>query len=283
MNGPLKWHGGKHYLAAKHRKLAPPHLTCVETHGGGASFTLASDGEGVSEVINDANGALMNFWRVLRSDGRFGEFQRLCEATPFSEQLWQESASKPQCHTLFEEETTCPMCAWRFFINCRMSMAGRMKNFTPLTKTRVRRGMNAEASAWLSAVDGLPEVHARLKRVVLLNQDAIAVIRKMDHPDTLFYCDPPYLHETRSSAGEYGQHEMDEAAHIRLLSCLRCAWGKVMLCGYYSELYCNMLLGQPGPFGCAWHCTMINVPNNAASGATKDTKREALWMNYQPQ
>ena len=70
--------------------------------------------------------------------------------------------------------------------------------------------MNEQASAWLNAVDGLASVHARLKRVVILCRDALEVIRRQDGPKTLFYLDPPHLHSTRASTGNYA-HEMDEA------------------------------------------------------------------------
>jgi len=59
--------------------------------------------------------------------------------------------------------------------------------------------MNEQASAWLRAVDGLPDVHQRLQRVVILNDDAVIVIRQQDGPHTLYYLDPPYLHETRAT------------------------------------------------------------------------------------
>ena len=48
-------------------------------------------------------------------------------------------------------------------------------------------------SAWLNAIDGLPAVHARLSRVLILNGDALNVIRQQDGPRTLFYLDPPYF------------------------------------------------------------------------------------------
>jgi hypothetical protein len=46
--------------------------------------------------------------------------------------------------------------AVNFFVRCRQSMAGRMRDFATLSRTRVRRGMNEQAAAWLSAVEGLP-------------------------------------------------------------------------------------------------------------------------------
>ena len=76
--------------------------------------------------------------------------------------------------------------------------------------------MSDNASAWLSAVDGLADVHARLRRVVVENLPALEVIRREDGPGTLFYCDPPYLHETRATVDAYA-FEMTEADHRELL------------------------------------------------------------------
>src|SRR5712692_646888 len=82
---PLKWHGGKWYLAPKIVALMPPHTHYVEPFAGGLSVLLAKDPEGVSEVANDINGHLSNFWRVLQREDEFSRFRRILEAMPFSE------------------------------------------------------------------------------------------------------------------------------------------------------------------------------------------------------
>ena len=80
--------------------------------------------------------------------------------------------------------------------------------------------MNENVSAWLSAVEGLPEAHARLGRVEIRNMDACEFIQKYDHPKALFYCDPPYLHQTRheKAANNEYTHEMTFEQHDNLLS-----------------------------------------------------------------
>lgn len=269
---PLKWHGGKRYLARRIIELFPPHLHYVEPFAGGMSVMLAKDPEGVSEVANDLNRDLMNFWMVLQGLDTFAAFRRLCEATPFSEAMWQdadlEMAEWPEpC----EEASSSVVRAWRFFLWCRFSLAGRMQSFTGVTKTRTRRGMNNEVSAWLSCVEGLSEVHARLKRVLLLNRPAVDVIRGQDGPETVIYCDPPYLGETRSVSSVY-RHEMTEADHREMLTAACNCKGLVVISGYPSDLYDTMLDG--------WRVVDIEIPNHAAGGGTKRIMTERIWLNY---
>jgi DNA adenine methylase len=175
----------------------PRHLHYVEPYAGGLSVLLAKSSIGVSEVANDLNGALTNFWRVLQSPKDFEQFARI----PFSEVEWRDAN--------IEMEATGEVDrAVDFFIVARQSLAGRLDTFAPLSRTRTRRQMNEQASAWLGAVDGLPAVHARLRRVVVLNRPALEVIESQDGPHTLFYCDPPYLRATRTAPDAYGEFEM---------------------------------------------------------------------------
>jgi DNA adenine methylase len=131
--------------------------------------------------------------------------------------------------------------------------------------------MNEQASAWLSAVEGLPAVHARLRRVAILCRPALDVIRSQDGPGTLFYCDPPYLPGTRAAPNAYA-YEMTEGDHRELLGLLHSLRGKVMLSGYLSALYDEALAG--------WTRHAFDLPNNAAGGPTKGRETEVLWCNF---
>lgn len=260
---PLKWHGGKHYLARQIVALMPKHTHYVEAFAGGLSVLLAKDPNGVSEVANDLDGRLSNFWRILQDEALFNRFQRTLEAVPFSEYEWR---------TTEEREGAEPVdSAVAFFIHCRQSLAGRMDCFAPLSRTRTRRGMNEQASAWINAVDGLASVHARLRRVAILNRDALAVIRQQDEPETLFYLDPPYLGETRAAENVYAQ-EMGPRQHSELLGIVSKCQGKVMLSGYPSDLYDGRLR--------EWKRHTFALPNQAAGGKQKRRMTEVLWCNF---
>jgi DNA adenine methylase len=245
----------------------PPHKHYVEPFAGGLAVLLAKNPEGVSEVVNDLNGELMNFWAVLRDLALFALFLRIVQATPVSEALWREASA-----ALREGKETDPVRrAVAFFIVCRQSLAGRMDSFTPRSRTRTRRGMNEQASAWLTTIEGLPAVHARLQRVVVLNRPALEVIRSEDGPDTLFYIDPPYLPSSRAAPDVY-QCEMSEQDHRELLDVLKNVEGKVMLSGYPSALYDEYLA--------VWTRHTFDLANHAAVGTEKRRMTELVWCKF---
>jgi DNA adenine methylase len=275
---PLKWHGGKYYLAPAIVALMPPRsrnsnapdptdfgwLHYVEAYAGGLSVLLANDPHGISEVVNDKHRLLSNFWAVLKDDVLFPRLLRRLEATPFSEVEWHAAATRLTDPDLVVQ-------AEALFIYCRQSLAARMDGFAPFTRNRTRRGMNEQASAWTHGIDGLPAVHARLRRVVVYDRDALDVIAKQDGPRTLFYLDPPYLAETRAAADVYA-HEMTVADHAALLDQVRQCRGRVMLSGYRSPLYDDRLR--------EWNRHEFDRPNQAAGGKTKRRMTEVVWCNY---
>lgn len=272
LKNPLKWHGGKFYLAPKIIELmkSAPHTHYVEPYFGGGSVLLAKSPENVSEVVNDLNKSLINFWATLADDELFGRFKRFAEATPFAEQTWRSASESLEADSF---DLLPHQRAWAFFVACRQSLAGRMKSFTGVTKTRTRRGMNNEVSAWLTAVEGLPAVHERLKRILILNRPALDVIRQNDGPETLYYLDPPYLHETRVTTSDYA-HEMTAEQHAELLNALADIKGKFMLSGYQSELYARFA----GEFN--WTRHEFKIANHAAGGKAKKTMTECVWCNF---
>lgn len=233
MKTPIKYHGGKHYLASKIVNLFPQsYRNYVEPFAGGLSVLFANNPNGHAEIVNDIDSDVANFWGVLRSEELFPLFQRRVEATAFDQHAFNEAVTSASSNPVVR--------AWAFFVIARQSLAGRQGTFAPLTTSRLRRGMNEQASAWLSAVEGLPEVHERLKRVAVLNIPALDVIEKFDHPTTLFYLDPPYLPETRTAPKVY-RHEMSREDHVKLLGRLLITNARIVLSGYPNELYDGML------------------------------------------
>ena len=265
---PLKWHGGKTYLAPWIIAHMPPHLHYVEPFAGGLAVLLAKEYEGVSEVVNDLDGHLMNFWRVLASEKTFADFVRIVEATPFSQEVFRNAEAIGDADNFVER-------AVQFFVRCRQSRQGLRKDFATLSKNRTRRKMNEQVSSWLTAVEGLAEVHDRVKRVVMLNDDAVAIIKREDSPNTLFYLDPPYVHETRITTHDYSQ-EMTEHDHACLLAALGDIGGMFLLSGYQSAMYDDAATLND------WYRVEREIDCKASGAKGKPKRKECLWMNYRP-
>ena len=268
---PLKWHccGGKHYLAKWIIGHMPDHTHYVEPYFGGGSVLLQKDYQGVSEVVNDLNSELTCFWSAMTNPEVFEQFKRHVEGMPLSEQVFEEAGYYLQQTELRDAVAT----AVAFFVRARQSRQGLMKDFATMSRNRTRRGMNEQVSSWLTAIEGLPDIHARMKRVAVMNRPAIDLIRQQDGPNTLFYLDPPYAHETRVTTSDY-KCEMSANDHAELLTWLAGIKGKFLLSGYPSELYEHHRKAH------GWHVVSREIDNKASAKKVKDKKIECLWANY---
>jgi hypothetical protein len=83
----------------------------------------------------------------------------------------------------------------------------------------------------------------------------------------LVYCDPPYLHSTRSSDRRY-RFDYEESDHLELLGLLKTLPCPVILSGYPSGLYDEQLSG--------WGSVELQVMNQAG------VRTEKLWFNFRP-
>lgn len=82
----------------------------------------------------------------------------------------------------------------------------------------------------------------------------------------LVYCDPPYLMETRKGRKLY-EYELSDLDHRRLLRVIRKLPCMVMISGYWSSLYANMLDG--------WNSISFEAMTRGGHTAT-----EWLWFNF---
>src|SRR5258708_6863565 len=106
MKGALKTHGGKHYLAQRIVDRMPAHTHYVEPYAGGMAVLFAKSPQGVSEVVNDLDGRITDFWRVLQAEDLFEKFQRRAQAIPFNERAWQEAKRYMEASGPFTDKET---------------------------------------------------------------------------------------------------------------------------------------------------------------------------------
>ncbi len=228
MRSPIPWFGGKGNMVKKLLPLITKHHTYVEVFGGGASLLFAKPPSPV-EVYNDLDGGLVNLFRVLRDPDQFEQLHFLASMTPYAREEYNF------CRETWQECNDPVTRAYRFFVVARMSFSGAFAQSFSSVITASNRGMAGTVSKWLSTIDGLPEVHARLMRVQIERQDFRTIIERYDSPATLFYCDPPYISTTRKG-GKYN-HEMSEQDHENLVGSLLKIQGKAIVSGYAHPIY----------------------------------------------
>jgi DNA adenine methylase len=269
---PIKRHGGKAYLARRIVALMPPHRTYVEPYLGGGSVLLNKP-PAEREVAGDVDAGLMGFWSVLAADG--ATLADHLSAIAYSGSAFEHALENRLYGrtVLFDESPPSAemVRAINFLVRNRFSRGGLGKTFA--WSDRLRGGQPGDANAWETIRAELPAIAERVKNVEFHCCDALQLIRANDGPDTLFYCDPPYLHETRTVRDAY-EHEMDRAAHEALLATLILCRGKVMLSGYRNALYDEALTG--------WRRVEFDMPNHSGQGKTKQRRVECLWTNFDP-
>lgn len=259
---PVKWHGGKRYLAKSIIKHFPPHRVYLEAFGGGASVLLNKEPVEV-ETYNDLDQRITRLFRVLRDQG--AAFVERARLTPYSQIEFDAAAAYPPGASDLE----MALCD---FIRWRQSFGGKGKTWS-YTTGRARGGMAGDVNAWWTAIEQLPAIIDRIRRVQIICQSAFDAIPRFDHPEGLIYCDPPYVHSTRdaNSRAVYG-YEMSDQEHRDLAAMLKTCKAKIVLSGYPSSLYQELYAD--------WRLVSFDIANHAAGGRTKTRETECLWMNF---
>jgi len=222
VRSPLRWLGGKARKVKWLLPLLPKHKLYVEPFGGAASLLLAKPPAPV-EVYNDLDSGLVNFFRVLRDPHQFDRFERMVYLTPHSRE------EHNHCRETWETCTDPVDRAYRWYVVARMSFSGSFGSGWGYGRAR------SEGALWVSSQTRLPEIHHRLRTVQVENNDYRTVLTAFDTDQTCFYCDPPYVPETRRS-GEY-RHEMTMTDHEELVGKLLDLRGRVLLTGYQHPIY----------------------------------------------
>jgi len=260
------WYGGKFSHLKWLLPLLPDCHHYCEPFAGSAAVLLNRDPSPV-ETYNDLDGEVCNFFRVLRNQKT--KLTKSIALTPFSREEFAIA-----CET--SSELSDLERARRFYIRARQVRTGLAQTATlgrwANCKNTSRAGMSGVVSRWLGGVNALPEIGERLLRVQIENRPATDVINLYDSKQTLFYCDPPYIHETRGDSKAYG-HEMTNSQHEKLAATLNQAKGLVAISNYDCDLM-NQLYAEP-----KWFKT---VGPSKTIHSTKGMRSEVLWTNYDP-
>lgn len=256
----IRYHGGKFRLAPWIIEQMPEHVCYVEPFGGAAGVLLQKP-RSYSEVYNDLDGNVVNLFRVLRDPELNQRLQDACCLTPYSRDEF--------CHA--QEPATDPIeRARRMVVLACMGFgtaaaAGGQSGF----RSDSKRKYATAAHLWERYPANLAAVCQRLQGVIIENKDALAVMRAHDAETTLHYIDPPYLPETRVQRNRYYAHEMTPTGHEQLLAVADTLQEMVMISGYDSELYSDMLA--------SWK--KVTRTSRISAGRGTSVRTECLWLN----
>lgn len=265
MKPPFTYFGGKTSIAPQIAALLPPHEHYIEPFAGSLAVLLAKKPSPM-ETVNDLDGDLMNFWRVLRD--RPAELERVCALTPHSR------AEAQQVEWDDRGDLDDLERARRLWVRLTQCRGGHTQRRTGWRYYQDPRGSHSSMPGYLDAYVGrIAAAAARLRGVSLECLSALEVIERYgQHPGCLIYADPPYLATVRTWTNDrgYGYEMYTDTEHDELAEALLAARAAVVLSGYDSPLYAERYQG--------WHRHEIPVfTGNATAGDRRRT--EVLWSN----
>lgn len=253
MKSVLKYPGAKNRLASWICEYIPEHHVYLEPFAGSLAILFNKERCHI-ETVNDLNGEVVNFFRIMRDNPK--ELKRLIELTPYSREEYNLSYEAAE-DNIERARRFCVRC-WQGF-GCANVYHNGFKSGQQMHSPN-------PAKAWVELADTLDIAAERLKGVQIENLPAVELIKRYNTKDVFIYADPPYLHGTRKNY--LYKHEMTVAEHVELLETLLNHPGKVLISGYDNELYNNMLAG--------WYKTQKKTQ------AEKGLPRiETIWMNYE--
>ena len=260
MKSIINYYGGKGVIAKKLIPLIPAAPLYVEPFCGGASVFFARQSSGV-EVLNDLNGLIISLYRVLQDRQLFREFNRRVKHTPWSLAEFERAIELQTSSDIIDR-------AWACFVLQNMSFSGTQR----YSKSNWRRSLKRQTTtdSHINRIRRLVLYHQRLLHVQLDNRDAIEVLRYWDRPDTVFYCDPPYILSTRQEKTAY-TIEQSDLFHRTLINTLCSLDAGVLLSGYNHPIFRSLT-------GSGWVCDTFKVKCSAAN-KSRANRIECLYRN----
>ena len=258
INAIIKYPGSKWSIANWIINFFPGHHSYLEPFFGSGAV-LFNKPRSYIETINDLDGDVVNLFEWVKKDPE--RLAREIYYTPYARQVYEESFDRIPGNSLYK--------AVNFLIRSNMSYghsANRGKE--GWKKDIAGRERSYSSKDWTELPEKICKAAERLRGVQIECLPAIEVIQRYNHQNVLIYADPPYVLSTK--AHKLYKKEMSDKEHAELLEILREHKGKILLSGYDSKLYRDMLQ--------EWH-----QEENYCYTQSGSRRKEVLWMNFEPE
>jgi DNA adenine methylase len=275
MRPPTNYYGAKTRLAPWIASLLPAHRTYLEPFAGSAAVLFAKPAS-PTEILNDLDGQVVNFFTVLRDHP--AELARALRLTPYARAEYQQLAAGYDDPAASDLER-----ARRWFVRVNQSISHLAGRGRPSGWAAAYNTNGADhAHKFAALADRLDACAQRLRRVHLEQRPAIEVIAKYAKPaaEAVIYCDPPYLAAVRSPLTkrpglDYACEYATEADHRALAEVLWATPATVLLSGYPSALYAELYEARGW-----WRADRtITRPTSNSSGGRGALAVESVWSN----
>ena len=219
------------------------------------------------ELVNDADRAVVNWWRVVRH--RPGKLAGMLMATPMSRVEHSAAKKAAERYAAAYEGRDIPKrgaldwaLVWTTAVAC--SVGGKPGSWGRTFKI----GGRVKPNRHVLAAEMVPRLADRLRHVQLECGDALEIIgRAGEDPDGLIYADPPYRTVPSLYAAEVDQDALEHA-----LIAARC---KVAVSGYPGD--------RPILEAAGWRRYELDIQTNGGGPQAELPERtECLWLNYTP-
>ena len=259
---PFPYFGGKQRIADQIVAFFPEHEHYVEPFCGSLSV-FAAKAPSRLETVNDLDGDVMTFWRVLRDSPE--ELIRACALTPHAR---AEHAGARHRDGVDDLER-----ARRVWVSLTQGRAGQLMRTGwryYIDRASSSIGMPGYLDAYVERMEGMA---GRLHAVSLESRPALEVIEAYGrYPGTLLYVDPPYVGGSRGTTYAY-RHEMrSEDQHRELAAALQSVPAAVVLSGYRSPLYDEL-------YGDWWSVEITASTQQGGAARRTGARTEILWSN----
>jgi DNA adenine methylase len=253
MKTPITYYGGKQKMLRHILPLIPEHKIYSEAFFGGGAVFWAKDPAKV-EFINDINGEVINFYRILKL--HYPELKREIDATLHSEFQQKQAREIYRNPNDYDEVKR----AWAIYVLSRQSFYSILGSTWKCSEER------SCASQLQKQKEAFTDSYSRrLEHTSIFCRDALDVIRKTDRENAFHYVDPPYYQADMGHYGGYTSGDFEEL--LKILTTLK---GKFMLSSYPSDILFEYARRS------GWKTIELDLPRAAGGGR----KVEVLTTNY---
>lgn len=257
MKAIIKYPGSKWSLASWIINYFPRHHSYLEPFFGSGAVLFNKPRSNI-ETVNDADGEVINFFECVKIDPE--KLAREIYYTPYARMIYEEAYQKTESDRFKRAAYFC--------IRLNMGHGFRTNGKKVGWKNDIQGRERAYAAEdWKSLPERMSEAAERLRGVQIECRPAVKVIERFNFENVLIYADPPYMLNTRH--GKQYKKEMEDTEHMELLEVLKQHRGPVLISGYESDLYNDMLKG--------WY-----REENISYSQIGTKKKEILWMNFEP-